>query len=307
MTYAQAHGKLFKNKEMNKMYLAENHRYWMEINLPFPAILARQSYDANYIANLKKTQPSKKLIFIHFEEPLKNSQPAEDVIRDAHLFDFIFTSDNKIVRSVPNAHWAPLAECWTNGSMPSMGRDRTSEAKEKNFSVSFLNTSKSHRGGTYAIRQYIADNVNKIKIPTSLFESNEHPSGSAWQILPQGNKFQTSDKIPLYKSMFNICPENFWDGDDNNFSQRLIDCFINRTIPIYKGYKNIHEHFNVEGMILINDGEDAINKINKLTPDYYNERLTAIEDNYNRCIQHEYNLAPGQRIANKIMKLIKNK
>ena len=46
MTYAQAHGKLFKNKEMNKMYLAENHRYWMEINLPFPAILARQSYDA---------------------------------------------------------------------------------------------------------------------------------------------------------------------------------------------------------------------------------------------------------------------
>ena len=106
--------------------------------------------------------------------------------------------------------------------------------------------------------------------------------------------------------MFNICPENFI-GDENNFSQRLIDCFINRTIPIYKGYKNIHEHFNIDGMILINDGEDAINKINQLTPEYYKERLTAIEDNYNRCIQHEYNLAPGQRIANKIMKLIKNK
>jgi len=295
------------NKEMDKMYLAENHAYWMEINLPFPATLIRQSYDTNHVANLKKTHPSKKLILIHFEEPLKNSQPAQDVIRDADLFDFIFTSDNKIVRSVPHAHWAPLAECWTNGSMPSVGRDRTSEVKEKNFSVSFLNTSKSHQGGPYAIRKYIADNVKDIKIPTSLFESNEHPSGSAWQTLPQGNKFQTSDKIPLYKSMFNICPENFWDGDDNNFSQRLIDCFINRTIPIYRGYENIHEHFNVDGMILINDGEDAINKINQLTPDYYKERLTAIEDNYNRCIQNEYNLAPGQRIANKIMKLIKNK
>ena len=60
-------------------------------------------------------------------------------------------------------------------------------------------------------------------------------------------------------------------------------------------------------MILVDDGEDAINKINQLTPDYYKQRLTAIEDNYNRCIQNEYNLAPGQRIANKIMKLIKNK
>jgi hypothetical protein len=58
-------------------------------------------------------------------------------------------------------------------------------------------------------------------------------------------------------------------------------------------------------MILINDGEDAINKINQLTPEYYKERLTAIEDNYNRCIQNEYNLAPGQRIANNINKLIK--
>ena len=288
------------------MYLAENHAYWMEINLPFPAILIRQSYDVNYVANLKKTNPTKKLILIHFEEPLRKSKPAHDVIKDARLFDFIFTSDNKIVKSVPHAYWAPLAESWTNGSMPSVGRDRTSEVKEKNFSVSFLNTSKSHQGGNYEIRKYIASNVNNITIPTNLFESNEHPAGSAWQILPQGDKFQTSDKIVLYKSMFNICPENFI-GDENNFSQRLIDCFINRTIPIYRGYENIHEHFNIDGMILVNDGEDAINKINKLTPDYYNERLTAIEDNYNRCIQHEYNLAPGQRIANKIMKLIKNK
>jgi hypothetical protein len=289
---------------MNKMYLAENHRYWMEINLPFPATLIRRAYDVNYVANLKKENPLKKLILIHFEEPLRSSQPAHNVIEDSHLFDFIFTSDNKIVKSVSHAYWAPLAECWTNGSMPSVGRDRTSEAKEKNFSVSFLNTSKSHKGGNYQIRHDIWDNVKNIKIPTNLFESNEHPSGSNYPKLPQGDKFQTSDKILLYKSMFNICPENFI-GDENNFSQRLIDCFINRTIPIYRGYENIEEHFNINGMILINDGEDAINKINQLTPEYYNERLGAIEDNYNRCIQHEYHIAPGQRIANKIIKLTK--
>ena len=287
-----------------KMYLAENHNYWMEINLPFPATLIKRVYDVTHLINWRKLNLSKKLILIHFEEPLSNSQPAHSVIADSYLFDFIFTSDKEIIDAVDHAHWAPLAECWTNGSMPSVGRDRTSEVKEKNFSVSFLNTSKSHNGGNYQIRHDIWDNIENIKIPTNLFESNEHPSGSNYPKLPQGDKFQTSDKIHLYKSMFNICPENI-SGNENNFSQRLIDCFINRTIPIYRGYENIGEHFNTNAMVLINDGKDAINKINQLTPEYYNERLGAIEDNYNRCIQHEYHLAPGQRIANKIIKLIK--
>jgi|TARA_R110000744_G_scaffold51421_1_gene110737 hypothetical protein len=276
----------------------------MEINLPFPATLIKRVYDVTHLINWRKLNLSKKLILIHFEEPLSNSQPAHSVIADSYLFDFIFTSDKEIIDAVDHAHWAPLAECWTNGSMPSVGRDRTSEVKEKNFSVSFLNTSKSHNGGNYQIRHDIWDNIENIKIPTNLFESNEHPSGSNYPKLPQGDKFQTSDKIHLYKSMFNICPENI-SGNENNFSQRLIDCFINRTIPIYRGYENIGEHFNTNAMVLINDGKDAINKINQLTPEYYNERLGAIEDNYNRCIQREYHLAPGQRIANKIIKLIK--
>jgi hypothetical protein len=286
-----------------KMYLAENSQYWIEVNLPFPSILIRQRYEVSAITNMRKLNPNKKIFLIHFEEPLRTLQSKSAIIADAHLFDLIFTSDKDIIDAVPHAYWSPLAECWTNGSMPSVGYDRTSEAKEKNFSVSFLNTSKSHNGGNYQIRHEIWDNIENIKIPTNLFDSNEHPSGSNYPKLPQGDKFQTSDKIYLYKSMFNICPENI-SGNENNFSQRLIDCFINRTIPIYRGYENIEEHFNINGMILINDGKDAINKINQLTPEYYNERLGAIEDNYNRCIQHEYHLAPGQRIANRIIKTI---
>ena len=41
------------------MYLAENHAYWMEINLPFPATLIRQSYDVNHVVNIKKINPLK--------------------------------------------------------------------------------------------------------------------------------------------------------------------------------------------------------------------------------------------------------
>jgi hypothetical protein len=286
-------------------YIAENSRYWIEVKLPFPSMLVRRQYQRSHIESYRKKYPNSKVFLIHFEEPLRNSKPSNDVIKDAHLFNLIFTSDRNIVNAVPNAYWSPLAECWTNGSMKCVDQiDRTAEAKEKEFSVSFNSTAKMGRGGLYQIRKDIWENESKIVVPTKFYDSNENPIGDGHPKLPQSKVFQISDKIILYKSMFNICPENI-GGEEENFSQRLIDCFINRTIPIYRGYKNIEEHFNTDGMILVEDGEDAINKINQLTPEYYNERLSAIEDNYNKCIENEYHLSPGKRISNKIKKIYK--
>lgn len=253
-----------------KTYLAQGSTYWMEVQLPFPSILFRRVYNRHKV---ETTSKKLKRILIHFEEPLRKSKPSAEVIEDAHLFDFIFTTDKKIVNNVPHAYWSPLAECWTNGSLKCHDRiDRTSEVKEKEFSVSFNNTRKMNHGGFYTIRKEIWDTENQIKIPTRFYDSNETPINDGHPKLPQSDKFQVSDKIILYKSMYNICPEN---NDDENFSQRLIDCLINRTVPIYRGYPNIHEHFNIDGIILIESCENIINKINSLTPEDYNDRLNA--------------------------------
>ena len=115
-------------------HIATNSRYWIEVKLPFPYTLVRRQYQRSQIESHKSKYPGIKIFLIHFEEPLRNSKPSAEVISDAHLFDFIFTSDRNIVNIVPNAHWAPLAECWTNGSMKCVDQiDRTAEAKEKNL------------------------------------------------------------------------------------------------------------------------------------------------------------------------------
>jgi hypothetical protein len=283
------------------MYTAENSRYWLDVKLPFESTLVRRTYDINNVLLYKKKKPNHKIFLIHFEEPLRNSMPMENIIKDHAAFDLIFTSNRDIVNKLSNAYWFPLAESWTNGSMPSVGTNRTHEVKDKTFSLSFLGTSKQqHYGGFYDIRKYVWDHESDIKIPTAFFDSRENPLNDGHPYLPTGNSFQTSDKIHLYKSMFNFCPEN---ADDENFSQRLIDCFINKTIPVYKGYKNIHEHFNIDGIVYVNDGPDAIEKINQLTSDYYHSKLSAIEDNYKRCIQNNYHLSPGDRLSKTIMKI----
>ena len=287
------------------MYKAENGRYWIDVMLPFQSILVRRKYDRNKIKRFRDLNPHTKIFLIHFEEPLRNSMSEQDVLQDASLFDLIFTSNRNIVNKVSHAYWSPLAECWTNGSMPSMGTDRTAEARDKKFCISFLGTSKQiGYGGFYDIRKYVWEHEKEIHIPTEFLDSREHSINDGHPFLPVSSTFQISDKIHLYKSMFNFCPEN---ADDENFSQRLIDCFINKTIPIYRGYKNIHEHFNIDGIIYVNDGPDAIEKINQLTPDYYHNKLSAIEDNYRRCIQNNYHLSPGDRISKLIMKIYENK
>ena len=91
-----------------KTYLAQGSTYWMEVQLPFPSILFRRVYNRHKV---ETTSKKLKRILIHFEEPLRKSKPSAEVIEDAHLFDFIFTTDKKIVNNVPHAYWSPLAEC----------------------------------------------------------------------------------------------------------------------------------------------------------------------------------------------------
>ena len=276
-------------------YLAEGSKAWMEIYLPFKSRLTR-----NRIPNGFKKNPSYKEILIHFEEPMRSMAPPNQVLKMANEFDLIFTSDRSLTKKIPHAHFSPLAECWTNGSVYQFSEDRTDQVKEKEFSVSYLMTAKNNFP-TYQIRHDIWNRRNEITIPKNFWNSGRNPAAGNEPKLPKTEKFY-ADKIILYKSTFNICPENFF-GPEENFSQRLIDCFINRTIPIYKGFDGIRKHFNLEGMIIVNSAEDAIKKINKLTPDYYNERSEEIEDNYNRVIKGEYNLSPGMRIERRIRKI----
>ena len=69
------------------------------------------------------------------------------------------------------------------------------------------------------------------------------------------------------KSMFSLVIEN--SIEENFFSEKLLDCLRTYTIPIYFGCKNIGKYFDVRGMIIPKDVDDAIYKINKLDKNSY--------------------------------------
>ena len=88
--------------------------------------------------------------------------------------------------------------------------------------------------------------------------------------------------------MFHIAIENTSIKD--YFSEKLLDCFQSKTVPIYYGCTNIGDYFNTDGMFIVNSVEQIIGVCNRLTEDTYKAMLPAVEDNYNR-LQKNWRIA----------------
>jgi hypothetical protein len=82
----------------------------------------------------------------------------------------------------------------------------------------------------------------------------------------------------LEQYCFSIAIEN--DDTDCYFSEKLLDCFLTCTIPIYWGAKKVSTIFNNDGILWLNDTKD----ICSLTYMDYNSRTKAIQENYNIAI-----------------------
>jgi hypothetical protein len=78
--------------------------------------------------------------------------------------------------------------------------------------------------------------------------------------------------------MFHIAIENV--SIANWFSEKLIDCFQTKTVPIYYGCTNIGEYFNKEGILTANNIEEIITICHYLTPEVYKNKLPMLEQNF---------------------------
>jgi len=87
---------------------------------------------------------------------------------------------------------------------------------------------------------------------------------------------------------FSIAFENYID--DYWFTEKVCNCFANKTIPLYYGARKIGEYFNADGIIQFNSPDEIYDFINKInSPKYLNKmyytREEAINDNYERVKQ----------------------
>jgi hypothetical protein len=84
--------------------------------------------------------------------------------------------------------------------------------------------------------------------------------------------------------MFSVVVEN--TKKDYYFTEKLIDCFMTGTIPIYWGCPSIGDFFNLKGIIVFDNLLELKDKLKLCTESYYLDNMDAVIDNHNRAYKY---------------------
>ena len=182
------------------------------------------------------------------------------VIDNQGRFSEVWTASRRVLEHVAHARFLTNAGCWIKPE------DRKIWPKTRG--ISQIASNKRGAGG-YNLRHLAARTFPQI----DTYVSEYLPITPTW-----------SNKIHALRDYrFHLVIENC--RRDYFFTEKLIDCFLTGTIPIYWGCPSIHERFNIAGMITL-PGSDPIESLGMCgvfsgeADLLYNHMKVAIEENF---------------------------
>jgi len=227
--------------------------------------IIQDSFDVN---------PNTRNIYIQVEP--QAIWPLQDkIIQHAHTYSHILTFNDVILKKCPNAHK------YLFGMTRILKDDYESiDIHSKKFMITSVTNDKLFTTGHY-FRHSVYYNQHLItSIPVRFHRSADSKNLQVIVDIPRLGQTEES-KIDLFKdSQFSLVLEN--SRQVNYFTEKLCDCLITKTIPVYYGCPNISEYFDTTGWIILENENmlDMIEKLKALTPDYYMKYIDTVHKNY---------------------------
>lgn len=85
-------------------------------------------------------------------------------------------------------------------------------------------------------------------------------------------------------SKFSIVIEN--SQNKNYFTEKIVDCILLKTIPIYWGCPNISEFFDMRGVIQFNQYMELVDILHVLNGSYYDNNIESVNENFIRAMNY---------------------
>lgn len=222
-----------------------------------------------------------KKIFCHVNEPTTSRwvEPVDNIIKHHDKYDKIVTTNPTVLKNCSNAVFMAYGTTWLNKSKhhpDSFGKfSEDLGSIPKTVSISMVCGSLQGKPG-YNLRHIIFQNQEKIKAPKVFFSSTRFPLHGI-QMLPN------DDKIHLFNSMYSVVIES--TEEPNYFTEKLIDCLITKTIPVYWGCPNISDFFDTSYWISV---QDIFNF--DFSEEHYNKNIEKISLNYEKAKKYCTNI-----------------
>ena len=216
-------------------------------------------------------------IFCHVNEPTTSRwvEPVENIIKHHKAYDVIVTSNQEVLDKCNNAKFMLYGTTWLNKSKhhPDAFGTYTPELSslKKEYSLSMV-CGNLHGKPGYNLRHVIYTHQDHITIPKQFFSSTRFP-------IPGHSQLPNDDKIHLFKSMYSVAIES--TQEKNYISEKLIDCLITKTIPLYWGCPNVNDFFDTSYWI-------PIEKIfeHQYDEQYYHDNIDKINKNCETAIPY---------------------
>jgi len=208
------------------------------------------------------------------------------ILENYDKFDAVLTFDRELLARIPNAVFLPPTEVTQFNRLPNPHNHPpyksplfdTYELPEDAFQVypksklvSAIVSSKAFLPGHVKRLEFIKAVRDKI------------------DLFGRGMGKELPSKLDgLREYMFSIAIENI-SCDDNYFSEKIIDCFLTGTVPIYHGCVHIHEFFDKRGILSFNTQEELDKILDELTQEKYESMLEYVKINYDTCFNWPLN------------------
>ena len=200
-------------------------------------------------------------------EPEENIPYREYLLQNWKLYYKIFTFDHILIEKCPNATKYIFGSN-TIGYIPNI------DISKKEFKISSLTGDKDLLIG-HKLRKQIYENQSKFPNNFVFFASHMAKTLN----ITEKNPIIYESKLPLFETFqFSIVIE--CSQQPNYFTEKLIDCLLTKTIPIYWGCPNINEYFDTTGWIFFNGD------IPHLISDHYSKYIDIVEKNYQKSIEY---------------------
>ena len=216
-------------------------------------------------------------IFCHINEPTTSRwvESVENIIKHHKKYDKIVTSNPEVLDKCSNAKFMVYGTTWLNKSKhhpDSFGKFTDDLGTlQKELSLSMVCGSLSGKPG-YNLRHAIFQNQDKILVSKKFYSSTRF-------IIPNVPTLPNDNKIHLFNSMYSVAIES--TEEVNYLSEKLIDCLITKTIPVYWGCPNVSDFFDTSYWLNI---DDLINF--NFTDEYYYNNLEKINNNFEKAKQY---------------------
>ena len=91
----------------------------------------------------------------------------------------------------------------------------------------------------------------------------------------------------LTEYRYSIVVEN--SNEKNYFTEKILDCFLTGTIPIYWGCPNLDSFFNINGVVIFRTVEELKTLLPTLDKNLYDSKIDTIKENFERARMYEIN------------------